>query len=406
MQQLNLPRLPLSERDRRWAAVRAQMDARRLDCLVLFGWPLCWDFNTANARYLCPIGGNNAFNIFVFPREGEPTCYVYSSVMLPYWHASQDWVTDIRARKGSWAKSVAERLKELKLDSGRVGCDGLAGALDPDGWIPYSTYKELGELVSGATFQNLGDMLEVIRCIKSADELAFMRRAARLGDMMLLECAESARPGQRECEVYARMQQTMVANGGEEPTLFLWGAGASPQPHPFHVPTMRKLERGDLITCELHPKYAGYSTHVERTFCLGDPPGEYLDIYAGCLEAYETGLKNFGPGKPISVAMEAVKQAIEARGLGMCETGIHGHGLGSLEYPRYRHHAIQADQAALATLGDQFRPGMVFAFNIDLFNPKFRNGETGCVFAETVVITDEGAHRMHEFNLNFQSLPV
>ena len=34
---------------------------------------------------------------------------------------------------------------------------------------------------------------------------------------------------------------------------------------------------------------------------------------------------------------------------------------------------------------------MVFAMNIDLFDPKWRNGETGCVFAETIVITDNGA---------------
>ena len=68
----------------------------------------------------------------------------------------------------------------------------------------------------------------------------------------------------------------------------------------------------------------------------------------------------------------------------MCETGIHGHGLASLEYPRYRHHAIAADQEALKKVGDEFRPGMVFAFNIDLFDPKWHEGKTGCVFAETV----------------------
>ncbi|MGB6447438.1 MAG: hypothetical protein WBF47_20150, partial [Xanthobacteraceae bacterium] len=89
---------------------------------------------------------------------------------------------------------------------------------------------------------------------------------------------------------------------------------------------------------------------------------------------------------------------------GMCETGIHGHGLASLEYPRYRHHALAADQAALKKLGDEFRPGMVFAFNIELFDPKFHDGKTGCVFAETVVITDAGAKRLHSYPMNFQTI--
>ena len=61
-----------------------------------------------------------------------------------------------------------------------------------------------------------------------------------------------------------------------------------------------------------------------------------------------------------------------------------------------------ADQAALKKLGDEFRPGMVFAFNIDLFDPKFHDGKTGCVFAETVVITDTGAKRLHSYPMNFQ----
>ena len=57
----------------RWAAMRAEMAARGLDCLVLWGWPTMWDFYTANARYLCPIGGNAEFNVLVFPLTGEPT---------------------------------------------------------------------------------------------------------------------------------------------------------------------------------------------------------------------------------------------------------------------------------------------------------------------------------------------
>ena len=89
--------------------------------------------------------------------------------------------------------------------------------------------------------------------------------------------------------------------------------------------------------------------------------------------------------------MNEVKRVIDDAELGICETGIHGHGLASLEYPRYRFHALKADQAALATIGGEFKAGMVFAFNIDLFDPKWRNGETGAVFADTVVITESGA---------------
>jgi len=166
------------------------------------------------------------------------------------------------------------------------------------------------------------------------------------------------------------------------------------------------LERGDMITCEMHPKYGGYYTHVERTFCIGEPQPEYRRIYEGCLSAYEKGMEVFKPGVTITDAVEAIRSIIEAKGFGVCEAGMHGHGLSSLEYPRYRLHALQSDAGTLDSMVSVLRPGMVFALNIDLVNPAWRNGETGCVFAETIMITEDAARRMHTFSTEFQVIPV
>ena len=405
-EKLEFIRLSLAERDRRWAETRRQMEARGLDCLVLWGWPAVWDFCTANARYLSPIGGNAEFNILVFPLKGEPTTFIMMPTFLDGWRAAQDWIADIRAKRGTWADTVVGRLEELGLAKGRIGMDGLAGPLDPDGWLPHSVFERLKALAPQAEFVNLDDMMEMMRTVKSTEELDVIAKAARLGDLMLTTCRDIARPGVRESEVYGGMMETMLANGGEEPTLFLWACDALPYPHPFRLPTVRPMLRGDVITCEIHPKIGGYYTHVERTFSLGRARPEQYRIYDGCIAAYQEGMKNFGPGRPISVAMDRVRDLIHERGFGMCETGIHGHGLASLEYPRYRHHAIKADQEALKKVGDEFRTGMVFAFNIDLVDPKFHDGKTGCVFAETVVITDDGARRMHGYPIEFQTIDV
>jgi len=402
----SLPRLSIAERDRRWAAVRREMAARNLDAIVLWGWPTMWDFYTANARYLCPVGGNAEFNVLIFPASGEPTCIIQMPTFVEGWRSAQDWVSDIRPRSKTWADSVAARLKELGLEKSKIAMDGLAGPLDPDGWLPHSVYLRLRELLPGAGLGSLDDVLEKIRSIKSAEELGVLRQAAKLGDLMLATCRDTARPGVKDCEVYANMMRAMVANGGEEPTLFLWACDKYPYPHPFRVPTTRPMEKGDLIICEMHPKFGGYFTHVERTFCLGEPEDQQLKIYEGCVAAYRRGLEGFGPGKTISTALEAVKDEIVSRGLSICEAGIHGHGLASLEYPRYRHHAIAADREAIKMVGDRFEPGMVFAFNIDLFDPKWREGKTGCVFAETVEITADGARRMHSFPMEFQRIAV
>jgi Xaa-Pro dipeptidase len=229
-----------------------------------------------------------------------------------------------------------------------------------------------------------------------------LERAADLGDKMLEACRTHARPGVRESEVYATMMHAMLADGGEEPTLFLWASDRYPLPHPFRLPTTRPLERQDLITCEIHPKIGGYFTHVERTFCLGEPDPHTRRIYDACVRAFRRGMEVFGPGKSISGSMNEVKRVIDDAKLGICEAGLHGHGLASLEYPRYRLHALKADQAAVKAIGDEFRSGMVFAFNIDLVDPAWRDGTTGAVFADTVVITDSGARTLHKFSTDFQ----
>lgn len=400
---LELPRFSLKERDRRWTEIRRLMKKKDLDCLLLCGYPCKWDYTLANARFVTQIGGNAAFNFVVFPLEGEPTSFISAFTMLEYWKRAQDWVKDIQLKKGSWAATLAPRLRELGLEKKSIGVDGLGGPLDPDGWFPYSIYSELLNLMPKANFVNTEDMLEKMRAIKSPEEIDFLKKAALLGDLMLETCLQTAKPGVRECEVYGKMMGTMLANGGEEPTLFLWASDAHPLPHPFRLPTMRPLEKGDLIICEMHPKYGGYFTHVERTFCLGEPAKEYLNIYEGCLKAYARGIEQFTSGQRITDAMNAVKETIKSQGLAICETGIHGQGLSSQEFPRYRHHAPpKADDNALKSIGDEFRPGMVFAFNIDLVNPKWRNGETGCVFAETILITEDKPKHFHNFPTNFQ----
>ena len=400
---LELPRLSLAERDRRWKGIRSMMREKGFDCLILCGFPYKWDYALANARFVTHIGGNAAYNFVVFPLEGEPTCFILMPTFLEYWRRAQDWVTDIRVKKGSWAETLASRVVELSLAHGAIGMDGMASVLDSDGWFPHSAYERLQALLPGASFVNLGDTLERMRAIKSPEEVEFLEQAAHLGDLMLEACRQIAAPGVRESEVYGRMMEVMIANGGEEPTLFLWAADAHPLPHPFRLPTMRRLEKGDVIICEMHPKYGGYFTHVERTFSLGEPAPEYRRIYEGCLKAYASGIERFVPGARITEAMEAVKAVVKAGRLDICEAGIHGHGLSSQEYPRLRTHAAPgADAAALESMEDRFRPGMVFAFNIDLVDPLWRQGETGSVFAETILITGTGSRRMHGYPMDFQ----
>ena len=115
---------------------------------------------------------------------------------------------------------VANRIKELKLERGKIGMDGLAGPLDPDGWLPFDVYKQLTALLPDATIVSLDDMLEKVRAIKSEEELNVLRKAAALGDLMLATCRDIARPGVKECEVYGAMMNAMMSKAAKSRPCF------------------------------------------------------------------------------------------------------------------------------------------------------------------------------------------
>ena len=112
------------------------------------------------------------------------------------------------------------------------------------------------------------------------------------------------------------------------------------------------------------------------------------------------------PGRQVTELMDGANKIIMANSLGICEAGIHGHGLSSLEYPRFRLHALETDRKAVRSLGAELKPGMVFALNIDLVDPNWMNGETGCVFAETIVVTKEGARWLHSYPLGLAIINI
>jgi len=92
----------------------------------------------------------------------------------------------------------------------------------PDGWLPHDVFIRLTSLLPKASFRRPRGHAGEGALDQSAEELDMLRKAAKLGDLMLSTCRDIARPGVKECEVYAGMMQTMMANAAKNPTLFLW----------------------------------------------------------------------------------------------------------------------------------------------------------------------------------------
>src|SRR4030042_4927866 len=208
---LELPRFSLVERERRWETVRGLMSEAELDCLVVWGESAKWEGQMSSIRYLTQIGGNGEEGVLIFPKEADPTIFLWSSIMEPMWRHAQDWIKDIRGQRGgkSWGSCIQERLRELGLLSGRIGV--VSGSLRQRDIVPYGVYTELLNKLGPDHISDATDILESARLIKSPEEIRFMERAGELGDAMTEVLRTTARPGVKECEVFAEVLRVMVA---------------------------------------------------------------------------------------------------------------------------------------------------------------------------------------------------
>lgn len=394
-----LPELSFTERTRRWTLVRELMALRGLEALLVWGGSAKLGSKSANTRYLTNIGGSVEEALVVFSLERDPICYVWHPARVHWWLKVQSWAKDIRGRKGTWARSAADALRELNLTSGRIGVVGLRAAVNVEGDIPYATYRGLEELLPQADLENASDLLEFARAIKSEEELGFLGRAAAIGDIMVQAFIEAAKPGAYHDEVYGRVIESMIRNEGEYPTMILWDAGEYPSPHPGRGPWHERLSRGDIINTEFHSQYGGYLAHVERSFSLGEPKPQFGRIFDVSLESYHGGLSAICDGARIGEVEKAFRDPIRKAGLVFTECGLHGHGIDTGEYPMF---VFPPEQESWGTRGETLvlRAGMVLGVVIDLRDAKWRD-DTGLMLGDTIHVTKDGCERLCRYPLEF-----
>ncbi len=328
VEKLDVPRFSLAERDRRWRLVRQLMAQEGLDVIVTAINTGHWDHFQANTRYLTGIGGNCGEAAAVFPLDGEVTAIAMGIPPVHYWLGFQDWVTDVRNCNRYFGKGIVERLRELNMDKGRIGVAGLYNiGRAPEGVMPYGTMRAMEEACPNATFVDSTDLLEKARYVKSQEEIDVLAKAVELVEKSIDVMAATARPGVRECEVYAAMLHAMVREGGEVPTMLQWSAG--PEPHGNNImPTLRPLQQGDVVMNEIEARWAGYVGQGVQPMFIGRVDSVWHDIFRTCQEILAVTYEVFKPGITIGELNECIVDWGEKHTSFMVRPLLHGRGLG------------------------------------------------------------------------------
>lgn len=378
----NIPQPSLRERDRRWSAIREAMGVWGLDCLMVWGSDAQFSLCEVNFRYLTAIPSQGR-SLVLFPYRGEPIAFV-GTAHDTFERICYNWVRDVRTIP--YTEDVVAAVKEIGCEKGRIGIVGNVQNYWP--FIQqYPIFSDVQTELSAATFVEAAPLLSTIQLIKSEEEIELLQKAGQIARCVYDALISSARPGIKECELYAEMLRALVANGGEPNSMLLMDAGNPAFAHPKHPPvSTRKLEHGDMIVVEYHVKYAGMVTHTERTVCIGEPDDYIKDIYKVCKKAYRASLASMKPGATLKSAVQALRKPVNQAGLAYLECGYHSHGCTSGGFPSYNDRDEDVDNVENVMI----RPNMVFTQEVDLFDPNHKHGG-GVVLADSFVVTQNGA---------------
>lgn len=390
---LPYPRFSIAERDRRWAAVRKLMREQGIDVIVVpNNSGHSTDFQS-NARYLSHVGGGGDADVsVVFPLEGEITAIATSAHAR--WPHVQEWTTDIREADRRYGTIVGERLKELKAERGKIGIAGLGeGTRTPEGTMSHGFWRQLQAVAPNATYVDATPILRKIRMVKSPEEIEVLRKSTQIIEKGVQAKIATARPGVLDWNVWAAAISAMLHAGSELSVHYNWVSGKNPV-RTLTRPTMRPLERGDLIINELEASWIGYRSQIVQPVFVGVANPNHVELMKVQREVFNAVMEKFRTGVALRELVETTLRSCEkARPQSGPAAGAIGH--------LTMHGRGQGDDAPIAVrdptkspdLDVILEPNMVCILKPHVEN-KIAGERTLCCWGDTAVVTDRGGVRL------------
>ena len=231
------------------------------------------------------------------------------------------------------------------------------------------------------TFRPAERVVEDLRMIKDAAEIAALRESARRIAPVAQTAFAAARAGVVEREVAAAIESAMRAAGYERPAFdTIVGSG----PHsalPHYRAGDRALADGDLVVLDFGGVLDGYCSDLTRTVAIGPICTEARRIYDAVYDAQRAAIAAVRPGIATTAVDAAARDVLEQRGLGPAFGHGTGHGLGLdvHEDPRVTKPRPDVPAVPLA-------PGMVFTIEPGAYVAGF----AGVRIEDDVLVTETG----------------
>jgi len=214
-----------------------------------------------------------------------------------------------------------------------VGAAGLAGrklGFQP-GDLTVATYQAMTKAVKAMPAADRPKLLaapplvDQMRAVKDAEELATVQRAVDLADEAFEAVARRIEPGWTETQVAWEIEKHVRERGGDALSFeTIVAAGPwSAMPHAYPR-AEKRIEAGEPIIIDMGARVGGYCSDLSRTLILGKGNGQFAKIYDIVLAAQETAEALIRAGMSGEEAHLTAHNVIAEAGYG----DNFGHGLG------------------------------------------------------------------------------
>jgi ectoine hydrolase len=320
--------------------------------LRMEGEPMWWGrfMDSMGALRTCWMSEDNIF--------GYADSYVQSTVRHPM-------------------QELAARLKDMGLESAKIGVEM------ENYYYTAKAHQVFVTEMPNATFADATALVNWQRLIKSHEEIAFIRKAARISERVIETAIDRAAPGVRKNDVVADIMHAGITGvddiWGDYPAIVPLtpsGLDATAAHLTWNGDPMRE---GEATFFELSGCYRRYHAPLCRTVFLGTPPKEMLDAEAAQIEGIEAALNAARAGNRTRDIAQALVDVLQNHGI--YREGRCGYPIG-LSYP-----PDWGERTASLRVEDEtiLQPGMTFHFMPALWMDTW-----GLETTETILITDSG----------------
>ncbi len=171
------------------------------------------------------------------------------------------------------------------------------------GWVNEVRNRARSGVTAPREIEDVHVVLDEMRLIKSAEELATMRRAAEISTGAHRRAMQSARPGRSEYEIEAELLYEFRRHGAQAPAYTPIVAAGANACVLHYVENAAALTDGDLLLIDAGCELDGYASDITRTFPVnGKFSGPQKDVYEMVLAAQAAALAEVQAGQHLGSA--------------------------------------------------------------------------------------------------------